>query len=538
MADQYSSAPGGQVDGVLRSLSDVTVEELMQLPANPARPSWQVTRYPVSLEEFERLNQAANEPDRAAAAGTEALQDPGAESDVVQTEQLQEDDPPEGSVATTAPAPLAPGQLANFEGPPQTAYRPPDCTLAVGTNDVLVGVNTDVVGYSKSGTQNFKWLNTSALFAPVLPTGAGIFDPKILYDHYAGRWVVVVVAKRESPAGSWILVAASQGANAAGPYWVWSLNAQLDGSTATSNWADFPNVGFDTQAVYITCNMFQIGGDGGFRYAKLRILNKSQLYSGGSLGWYDFWNLRDADGGMSFTVQPAIHFRGTGGNPPAYLVNDRWGSGNSLTLWTLSNPIGSWSGSVPSLSSAAVPCLAYELGPDGEQPGTATRIRTDDNRLLNAIFQNVGGVQRLWTTHTAKFTWSGEPAARCLVQWYEVDVPSRAVVQQGRFGAAGKYYFYPAIQTDISRNTYVVFGRSSSADFAELRQSGRKVSDPVNTLQGSALVRAGQSAYLGGRWGDYFGICRDGADASVVWMYGQYAGASGTWATRVCATNF
>jgi hypothetical protein len=49
---------------------------------------------------------------------------------------------------------------------------------------------------------------------------------------------------------------------------------------------------------------------------------------------------------------------------------------------------------------------------------------------------------------------------------------------------------------------------------------------------------AGQSAYTGGRWGDYFGIARDPADARTVWSYGEYAGASNTWRTRVNAEKF
>jgi hypothetical protein len=52
------------------------------------------------------------------------------------------------------------------------------------------------------------------------------------------------------------------------------------------------------------------------------------------------------------------------------------------------------------------------------------------------------------------------------------------------------------------------------------------------------LVKAGEGIYTGGRWGDYFGIGRDGGDSSTVWMYGQYADTGDAWATRVCAARF
>jgi len=125
-----------------------------------------------------------------------------------------------------------------------------------------------------------------------------------------------------------------------------------------------------------------------------------------------------------------------------------------------------------------------------------------------------------------------------VVQWYEIDIPSQAVVQQNRYGASGMYYFFPAIQTDLARNAYIVFGRSSANEFASLRQTGRRVTDAANDLQGSLLVKAGEGPYTGGRWGDYFGIGRDGGDSSTVWGYGMYTGTGDTWKTRAYAARF
>ena len=118
-----------------------------------------------------------------------------------------------------------------------------------------------------------------------------------------------------------------------------------------------------------------------------------------------------------------------------------------------------------------------------------------------------------------------------MVQWYEIDVPSQAVVQQNRYGATGRYYFFPVIQTDLARNAYLLFSRSSESEFGQLRQTG-------SDLQGSVLVKVGEGSYTRGRWGDYFGIGRDGGDSSTVWMYGQYADTGDAWATRVCAARF
>jgi hypothetical protein len=540
--EYYSSAGSEPVRGAARSpLEEVSSEELLAFPPSPARPRWMRTRFPVDMEEYRRLVEEAQQPGPTGPEAAEAIMDPTAEDEDAQAaEALALTDPPEGDVLA-APEATAPALTRSFDGIGQTAWQPADPTIAVGPNHVLVAVNTDLAGYSKSGALLFRWPNMTTLFGPVLPSGASLFDPRLAYDHYSQRWIVVVDARRGNPAGSWIMVAVSQGTDPAGAYWVWALDARLDGSTLTSNWADYSTLGFDTQGIYITSNMFAFNG--GFQYTKLRILRKSELYAGGvgpnhAIRWFDFWSLRNPDNSMAFTVQPAAHFRGLGGNPPAYLVNAIWPSSDRLTLWTLSNPLALWIGGTASLNRVSVPCRSYELPPDGMQSGTNIRIETNDTRLLNAVYQNAGGFQRLWTTHTSKHTWSGDSEARCVVQWYEIDIPSPRVVQQNRYGATGTYYFFPAIQTDFARNAYIVFGRSGASEFASLRQTGRRTTDAANSLQGSLLVKAGEGPYSGGRWGDYFGICRDGGDSSTVWGYGMYAGTGNTWKTRVYAARF
>lgn len=533
MAEEYEGSGGSDlIEGASRSLEDVTAAELMALQVSPARPSWMVTRYPVDMEEFERLNRLANEPEPLGLAPGEPEAIHDQETIVAETAEVPEDG--------FAPDQLAPTQLANFEGIPQTAFRPPDCTIAAGPNHVLLAVNSDLAGYTKAGVQVFRWAGMVNLFNPVLPANSALFDPRLAYDHYANRWIVVAVARRDTPRGSWIMLGVSQTANPAGAYWVWALDATRNGSTPTNNWADYPMLGFDTQGIYIVSNMFQFGG--GFQYCKLRILNKAEVYAGGigpshTIRWFDFWGMRNPDSSIAFTMQPAVHFRGLGGNPPAYLVNALWPGGTSLTLWTLTNPIGFWTGGAAALARNAIACLRYDLPPDAQQRGTATPIETNDARLLNAIYQNVSNTQRLWTCQTTRFTWPGESVARSALQFYEIDVINKSVVQQNRFGAPGAYYYYPAIQTDISRRAFVVFGRSNANEFAQVRQTGRRVGDPPNTLQGSALVQAGRASYTGGRWGDYFGICRDPANTRNIWVYGEYANLGNTWGTRVAATT-
>ncbi len=544
MPDDFEHAAGQtELAGITRSLDELTAADNIATSVRLAKPFYMQTRFPVSMEEFEQLVRLAEQPDPTPmsadnddtlvedlATDVAVAPSPAAVTDF---EDIPEDGAPQGQEGAAAPT-----TTRSFEGTPQTGFRPPDCTLAVGPSDVLVAVNVDLAGYRKDGSLRFRWPSMTALFSPVLPAGAGLFDPKLAYDHYERRWIVAVAARRATPPGSWIMLAASQGPDPAGAWWVWALNFAVDGSTATNNWADYPMLGFDTQGIYITTNQFTVSTPFTFSYSKLRVLNKSEVYAGGALRWHDFWNLRNPNNSAAFTVQSTMHFRGTGGNPPAYFVNALWPSGSSLTLWTLTDPLASWRGAQPNLQRHSVACRNYDLPPDAEQPGTATRLETNDSRLLSSIYQVVGGTQRLWTTHTSRHTWAGDSAARSVVQWYEIDTTTRQVVQQGAYGASGSYYFFPVIQTDIARNAHLCFSRSSAQEFGSLRQTGRRVTDALNDLQNSALVKAGESAYTGARWGDYFGHARDGGDANQVWLYGQFADARDSWGTWVCSTRF
>ena len=77
-----------------------------------------------------------------------------------------------------------------------------------------------------------------------------------------------------------------------------------------------------------------------------------------------------------------------------------------------------------------------------------------------------------------------------------------------------------------------------------MRQTGRRTSDPLGRLQGSAQVMGGRGNYLGmdsnnrNRWGDYAGIAADPTDGRTIWMYSKYARTGNRWATRIAATRF
>jgi hypothetical protein len=486
---------------------------------NQPRPS--TSRYPISNEAFQELKESAPKA-KLAKKDSEISKDSGKKAEIA-----------ESAMAAVALEPglepvAAPSPSTNFAGIPFTGWIPPDCTLAAGPQHVLVSVNSSVAVYNKAGGPAVMQKTLTAWFSNVVQ-GLTIFDPKTLYDQHAGRWVLLAVAVGSSPNRSYHLLSVSSTSNPLGPWRNYRFDATLNGSTATNNWADFPALGVDNQAVYVTSNMFQFGG--GFQYAKIRIIPKAGPYSGGAAPYFDFFGMRNADNTVAFTIQPCHTF---GAPQVEYLVNSAFPSGNYLTVWRIINPVAA-----PSLTRTQVGVAAYSLAPNADQSGGAPPLNTGDVRVLHAVFRG----DSIWTAFTTAHNWGAGPN-RAAIQWAQIRAAVPALVQQGIYGAANLHYFYPAPCPDANGNMIIVFSRSGPSEFGSILYTGRRSTDPLGALQASALLRAGVAHYSrldsGGRnrWGDYNGVASDPANGRIVWFYSEYVSALDTWGTWIGSSFF
>lgn len=494
-----------------------------------ARPA--TTRYPIDLNTFETLKQDA----RTSKAGSIAK----LASTIVSDKSKKTAKPAKlvamieaaGAPLSEAPTAAAPSLLTSFPGIAATGWFPPDCTLAVGPSHVLVSVNATVAVYAKAGGAPAIIKTLTSWFSNVI-ANAKIFDPKAIYDQHTGRWVLLAVALGPAANQSTFLLSISKTPNPTGQWWNYKIDATKDGAIATNNWADYPSLGVDSQALYLTANMFQFGG--GFSYAKVRIVPKAGPYSGGPLTFKDLVKLKNADGSMAFTVQPSHTF---GAPNTEYLVNSVYpsstGTQNKLSLWSLQNPT-----TVPALTRKTITVSPYSLPPDAAQKGGGAPLDSGDVRALNAVFR--GG--SVWCAITTAHNFgAGNVSA---VQWFQINAAAATLTQQGIYGSGGFHYYYPGVMPDSNGNMTMVFSRSSSTAFASILYTGRKAADPPGTLQASALLKAGTANYvkldgLGrNRWGDYAGVGSDPADTLRVWLYSMYAVAGNNWATQVGASKF
>jgi len=227
-------------------------------------------------------------------------------------------------------------ELQSFSSIPMANSIPPDNHMAVGPNHVLAAVNSRFYIYDRDGNL-LKNIDADAWTSAVLPN-PGAFDPQIIYDHYEGRWFMLWDNQNSGNNTAFFLIAYSDDDNPLGTWYMYAIDATANGNTSTNTWGDYPQIGYDDQAIYI--NSRQFGFSGGYFYNKIRIINKSELYASnaGSLSWTDLWNIRRPNGSQALDVlQPAISF--DSGNNAAYFTWASFGSANFYVVYKISDPI-------------------------------------------------------------------------------------------------------------------------------------------------------------------------------------------------------
>jgi hypothetical protein len=418
------------------------------------------------------------------------------------------------------PLTLTPTQ--SFEGIAQTNMAPPDPDVAVGPEDVVQVVNSAIARYSKTGQQTSQmplqqWFST--LLTTICPSGSAscpIVDPSIRYDQLHGRFVMVAFSTDVFTGKTYFLVSASNGATYASGFKNFALDGSLNGMMVTNLELDFPQFGYDNNAVYLTANMYTRLNT--LQYAKIRILKKSELYNPATvtLTYQDIWDLQNEDGTKATSLRPAI-LRGQPGTgtPPGILVNASDSqSATYLTLWRVNNPLTA----TPSAVRATLTGVwTYSYPAFFPQQGTTLLLDPGDTRILKAVLRNGA----LYTARNSGY--SIEPTT---VTYDRIDLGSNKVSLQARL--LNGNYFFPALDITASLGPGNVLPN-------KLFAGSTTSATGTLTYAGFPEVKLGEDPYEGNtRWGDYFGAAVDPVQGGE-WVYGQYAKtrgvAAGRWAT-------
>jgi hypothetical protein len=461
--------------------------------------------------------------------------------------------------------PMMPGPIATYPGigRPDNWGGAPDANGDVGPNHYIEAISQlfeilDKNGNVLAGPTGFNSLFSTLVGTPCSNANEG--QAIVFYDHLADRWVISDLAYPSFPGTSFYqCVAVSRTSDpVAGGWFLYAV--QVDPANPTYM-GDYPKFGLWPDAYYFTVNLFSSTGFNGFR---VFALNRNSMINGGPANTIAF-TVSAANAGRAYCLVPA-GFR-TGSSPPGgreeflLAIDSPPGSGvilNQVHAWKFHvdfvTPANSTFGVGPNHQPNAeitVNGFTDALTNTGTnlvpQPDTTVLLTTVGDRIMYPlVYQNLGGVESLWASHTINNNQNSTgPMA---VRWYQMNVTGGNLpavpTQQGTWdnGADGIFRWMPSIAVDSQGNMAIGYSASSSSVYPSIRYAGRRATDPPNTLaQGEAIMIPGGGSQTGSSaWGNYTMTAIDSTDGMTFWHVNEYyvTTSSFDWATRIGKFRF
>jgi hypothetical protein len=426
--------------------------------------------------------------------------------------------------------------LSRFLGLGQTEFNIPDPAIAAGLSELVEVVNSTWAVYDKSGLKLAAG-PLSGLFRAVNPP-AFIYQPQVFFDKQEQRWVISVLARDplhtpDRPEQSVWLLAVSQGMTPLGKWWVWKMDAGSKDISPVANLADDPALGYNDLFVALTANMYS-SSNPTFQYAKVRILDKHELYQGRLRTYTDFWALHDEGGRLPSGLRP---MRATEGTSDFFLASVAPDSGSLVTAWKVNG-----TALAPSLDRLpAFRIRHYDAPPDVPQRGTKIRLEAGPVRLQ--ALQYMRG--KLYCTFHEMYPWDAAPAAgvRYLVievSAAEASPPPRrtpVVLIDKTLGNGLINYFNPSVIVDARGDAYLTFNFSSPNLYPGVGYAGWPQND---TLSAPVVLKQGEAAYGTldpAPFGHVTSVALDPNADNAAWVAGAYSRQTKTWGTEMAVLS-
>ncbi len=445
-------------------------------------------------------------------------------------------DYPSSSFKTDSISPVIIGK--NFEGNIAQNSIPNDNDMAISDSGIIVSViNSRVLIYD---TNNDTILKVKSLgsFATSLGTIDTKFDPKMVYDPDADRFIMVFL-NGSTFQKSKVIVCYSQTND---PMGLWNAYALSGNPLGNDTWSDYPVIGISNSDLFIGINTFTNGSsnNSGFKETCLWQVGNAEGYNGATLNTKYYHDILLSNGIKAiFNICPV-----KGGTKPygpdMFLLSNRATNYDSDSIFMLhvTNNIASSSASldIKFLRSST----HYLLPPEAHQQGTNT-FDTNDNRILGAFYENdvIQFVQECLNATTG--------LAGIYHGFIENPQSENPNVRATVLGDNILDFGFPNIsysgRDHRDQEAIITFNHTSPVDFAGFSYmyytNEGEYSAPVKIKTGDNYVDAfGDGDYE--RWGDYSGSQRRYNEQATVWAVGSFgtsAKKNGTWISELMSTD-
>lgn len=412
---------------------------------------------------------------------------------------------------------------------------PPDTHVAVGGGSaangrVVMVTNLSAGIWDKNGSPIASPLLIDAMF------GADVFDPKILYDQHSDRFFVVALeGKSSTPGHSVIHIAISSDGTPDDltSDWTFLSGGAVTSIGGTTTWADYPGIGADAFALFVTANLFSFSAPVDFHGVKIRVFDKGDLLA----GVYGYSDLDYDASAISVTTTQPAHVFGATGNGAFYLIARI--SDISYRLFAISGhpaaPVATtgtfpWSSGIYPADRGADQC-------DRAQPD----IDTLSSRVQSAVYRS----GHVWISLTSDPDIDGQTE----VVWQQIatngyPLADPSVTQNGYLDGTGSnaWTYMPSLSVNTAGDAAIVYTQSSASECPDMHYATRSANDVAGSFRNPVAQNLSTGFYDSfasddpDRWGDYAAVVVDPSD-DCFWLASEYvwssAVADSEWGTRV-----
>ena len=438
----------------------------------------------------------------------------------------------------------------NGSGTGNTSGLPPDSNGSIGPNHFVEFINGEFAVYKKTNGLNIKriadltfWSHAGLFIGP----NTAVTDPRVVYDPLCQRWFATMVDADASVAdpttrANDFLFAVSATSDPTGTWRGFLFQADPD----NGYFADFPTLGMDSNAVYISGDFFSSNSPVG--PGLLSIPKADLLLNPPSIDNRTWFGVMDyAVRGQ--VLQPVMCFDGTSSGNIVAAGNAGMDSipysnlvcfavqNSATTNATLTDPVNLnvLPYEVPYNSDMDTPLFTVT------QPDDTAQLEANDARFSARVY-GAGGV--LYAVHNPELD------GHIAIRWYRINAANRALLESGTLADPNQDLFFPAIAANAYGTVVIGYNACGLSNNVSCYAMAGQTVNGVTTFGSPVTLQTGATSYHGddelydellglppySRWGDYNTLSQDPSDATRFWsiiMFPSDAANNDVYSTQI-----
>ncbi len=210
--------------------------------------------------------------------------------------QLEEVHSPSSKVAVAQPLTV----YRQFTANNLDEYTPGDNSMGISQNGFIVSADNLTIDFYRDGPDSLTQFQRHHLFYGDTTLRGKPFDPRVIYDRHANRFIVVTCAYADT-ADTYLLISFSRDED---PRNGWNHYRLRSDTLDDNQWFDFPFISINRDELFITGNMFADLGNGAVTGNKIFQIRKAEGYNGQSLKFKLWMDIMDSEGDLAYCMVP------------------------------------------------------------------------------------------------------------------------------------------------------------------------------------------------------------------------------------------